>query len=38
VQGDLFGLKLIDGYRNQSQGEAILDDFLLMSEVLYRSV
>jgi hypothetical protein len=38
VQGSLFGLKLIDGHCNQSQGEAIIDDFLLMSVVLYRSV
>jgi hypothetical protein len=38
VQGSLFGLKSVDGHCNQNQGEAIIDDFLLASEVPYRCV
>jgi hypothetical protein len=38
VQGSLFRFKVVNGYRNQSQSNRLVDRFLLASEVRYRSV
>jgi hypothetical protein len=38
MQDSFFGFKVVNGYRNQSQGHRIVDRLSFASEVIYRSV
>jgi hypothetical protein len=38
MQDSFFGFKVVNGYRNQSQSDRIVDRLSFASQVIYRSV